>query len=70
MVFKRRGPACCVKGAMLSKFRNAGQTCVCAGSKCSPLSMMLSRRRWRSAGDGFESGVAIGPTSRRRPSPR
>ncbi|RQS26845.1 MULTISPECIES: NADP-dependent succinate-semialdehyde dehydrogenase [unclassified Burkholderia] len=57
-----------VKGAIASKYRNAGQTCVCANrllvqdgvydAFVEKLSMAVQSMR---VGDGFEEGVAIGP---------
>ncbi|WP_424629881.1 NADP-dependent succinate-semialdehyde dehydrogenase [Bradyrhizobium sp. SYSU BS000235] len=57
-----------VKGAMASKYRNAGQTCVCANRLLAQegiydkfvkaLSQAVSELK---VGDGFESGVTIGP---------
>ncbi len=57
-----------VKGAMASKYRNAGQTCVCvnrilAQDKIYDLfvSRLSEAARGFKIGDGFEQGVAIGP---------
>ncbi|MEH2512843.1 succinate-semialdehyde dehydrogenase/glutarate-semialdehyde dehydrogenase [Nitrobacteraceae bacterium AZCC 1564] len=57
-----------VKGAMASKYRNAGQTCVCANRLLAQegiydkfvkaLSQAVSELK---VGDGFETGVTIGP---------
>ncbi|MEB2500071.1 MULTISPECIES: NADP-dependent succinate-semialdehyde dehydrogenase [Burkholderia] len=57
-----------VKGAIASKYRNAGQTCVCANrllvqdgvydTFVEKLSAAVQSMR---VGDGFEDGVAIGP---------
>ena len=57
-----------VEGAMLSKFRNAGQTCVCANriyvqdrvyeSFAARLSEQVAALR---VGDGFEDGISQGP---------
>ncbi|KWU25091.1 NADP-dependent succinate-semialdehyde dehydrogenase [Burkholderia cenocepacia] len=57
-----------VKGAIASKYRNAGQTCVCANrllvqdgvydAFIEKLSVAVQSMR---VGDGFEEGVAIGP---------
>ena len=57
-----------VKGAIASKYRNAGQTCVCANrllvqdsvydTFIEKLSAAVQSMR---VGDGFEEGVAIGP---------
>jgi succinate-semialdehyde dehydrogenase/glutarate-semialdehyde dehydrogenase len=57
-----------VKGAMASKYRNAGQTCVCVNrilAQDKIYDMFVSRLseavRAFKIGDGFEPGVAIGP---------
>lgn len=57
-----------VKGAMVSKYRNAGQTCVCANrilvqSKIYDafVSRLVEAVRALTVGDGFETGVSIGP---------
>lgn len=57
-----------VEGAMLSKFRNAGQTCVCANRIYvqagihDAFAQALARRvRALKVGDGFEAGVTMGP---------
>ncbi|MDR9468584.1 NADP-dependent succinate-semialdehyde dehydrogenase [Marinospirillum sp.] len=57
-----------VEGAMLSKYRNAGQTCVCANriyvqegvydAFAEKLSAAVKKLK---VGDGFEEGVSIGP---------
>ncbi|SFX04867.1 NADP-dependent succinate-semialdehyde dehydrogenase [Marinospirillum alkaliphilum] len=57
-----------VEGAMLSKYRNAGQTCVCANriyvqagvydAFAEKLQAAVSQLK---VGDGFEEGVTIGP---------
>lgn len=57
-----------VEGAVIAKYRNAGQTCVCANriyvqsgiyqEFCAKLAKRVSAL---SVGDGFEEGVAIGP---------
>ena len=57
-----------VEGAMMSKFRNAGQTCVCANriyvqagvydAFAEKLSVAVAKLR---VGDGFEAGVTTGP---------
>lgn len=57
-----------VEGAMLSKYRNAGQTCVCANriyvqdgvydAFAAKLQAAVSQLK---VGDGFEEGVTIGP---------
>jgi len=57
-----------VKGAMASKYRNAGQTCVCVNrilAQDKIYDMFVSRLseavRAFKIGDGFEPGVTIGP---------
>ncbi|CAM4441057.1 NAD-dependent succinate-semialdehyde dehydrogenase [Vibrio agarivorans] len=57
-----------VEGAMIAKFRNAGQTCVCANrlyihdSVYDEFTQKLTDRvKQLVVGDGFESGVDIGP---------
>ena len=57
-----------VKGAMLSKYRNAGQTCVCVNRilvQDNIYDVFVSRFSEAvgslKVGDGFEAGVTIGP---------
>ena len=57
-----------VEGALTAKYRNAGQTCVCANriyvqsGVYKEFSEKLTKRvSALSVGDGFEEGVAIGP---------
>lgn len=57
-----------VEGAILSKFRNAGQTCVCAnriyvqsGIYEDFVQALSQRVETLQVGDGFEDGVTIGP---------
>ena len=57
-----------VEGAMLSKFRNAGQTCVCAnrfyvqsGIYDAFAAKLADRTKALKVGDGFEAGTEIGP---------
>jgi succinate-semialdehyde dehydrogenase / glutarate-semialdehyde dehydrogenase len=57
-----------VEGAVLSKFRNAGQTCVCAnrilvqdGIHDRFVAALAARVRSMKVGPGVEPGVAIGP---------
>jgi succinate-semialdehyde dehydrogenase/glutarate-semialdehyde dehydrogenase len=57
-----------VEGAVLSKFRNAGQTCVCAnrilvqdGIHDRFVAALAERVRAMKVGPGTEAGVAIGP---------
>ncbi|WEJ08390.1 NAD-dependent succinate-semialdehyde dehydrogenase [Sinorhizobium prairiense] len=57
-----------VEGAMLSKFRNAGQTCVCAnrlyvqsGIYDKFVEKLASRVAGLKVSDGFEDGATIGP---------
>ncbi|MEL6127530.1 MAG: NAD-dependent succinate-semialdehyde dehydrogenase, partial [Pseudomonadota bacterium] len=57
-----------VEGAMISKFRNAGQTCVCAnriyvqsGVYDAFAAKLKQKVAELSVGDGFEAGVTTGP---------
>ncbi|RUU25951.1 NAD-dependent succinate-semialdehyde dehydrogenase [Mesorhizobium sp. M6A.T.Ce.TU.016.01.1.1] len=57
-----------VEGAMISKYRNAGQTCVCAnrlyiqeGIYDAFAAKLAERVRQMKIGDGFDEGVATGP---------
>ncbi|RWN85898.1 MAG: NAD-dependent succinate-semialdehyde dehydrogenase [Mesorhizobium sp.] len=57
-----------VEGAMVSKYRNAGQTCVCAnrlyvqsGIYDAFASKLAKRVRQMKVGDGFAEGVTTGP---------
>ncbi|MDF2153440.1 NAD-dependent succinate-semialdehyde dehydrogenase [Vibrio sp. CAU 1672] len=57
-----------VDGAMIAKFRNAGQTCVCANRifvheavYAEFADKLASKVRALKVGDGFEPGVQIGP---------
>ncbi|WP_108818956.1 NAD-dependent succinate-semialdehyde dehydrogenase [Pseudovibrio sp. Alg231-02] len=57
-----------VEGALISKFRNAGQTCVCSnriyvqdGVYDAFAKKLADAVRNLSVGDGFQSGVTIGP---------
>ena len=57
-----------VKGAMLSKYRNAGQTCVCANRLFAQdkiydtfVAKLAEAAKAMKVGDGFEKDVAIGP---------
>jgi succinate-semialdehyde dehydrogenase/glutarate-semialdehyde dehydrogenase len=57
-----------VEGAMVSKYRNAGQTCVCAnrlyvqdGVYDAFVQKLAERTRAIKVGNGFESGVTQGP---------
>jgi succinate-semialdehyde dehydrogenase/glutarate-semialdehyde dehydrogenase len=57
-----------VKGALASKYRNAGQTCVCvnrifaqAGIHDAFVAKLTEAVRAMKVGDGFEEGVVIGP---------
>ena len=57
-----------VEGAMLSKYRNAGQTCVCAnrlyvqdGIYDAFVERLAERSRSIKVGNGFEAGVTQGP---------
>ncbi len=62
-----------VEGAMLSKYRNNGQTCVCAnrlyvqsGVYDRFAEMLAARVAALTVGDGFEQGVAAGPLISRK----
>ncbi|UWQ18809.1 NAD-dependent succinate-semialdehyde dehydrogenase [Jannaschia sp. M317] len=57
-----------VEGAMVSKFRNAGQTCVCAnrmyvqaGIHDAFVEKLVEKTRAMKVGDGLEAGVEQGP---------
>jgi len=57
-----------VEGAMVSKYRNAGQTCVCAnrlyvqdGVYDAFVEKLAARAKTIKVGNGFESGVSQGP---------
>ncbi|NTB94956.1 NAD-dependent succinate-semialdehyde dehydrogenase [Agrobacterium tumefaciens] len=57
-----------VEGAIASKYRNAGQTCVCAnriyvqsGVYDAFASKLAAKVKAMAVGDGFEKGVVIGP---------
>ena len=57
-----------VEGAMVSKYRNAGQTCVCAnrlyvqdGVYEAFVTKLAAKARTLKVGAGFESGVNVGP---------
>jgi len=57
-----------VEGALVSKYRNAGQTCVCANRIYVQSNVydafaakLIAKVRELSVGDGFAPGVAIGP---------
>jgi len=57
-----------VEGALQSKFRNSGQTCVCAnrllvqdGIHDAFVARFVERVRAMKVGDGFDDGVQIGP---------
>ncbi len=57
-----------VEGALTSKYRNAGQTCVCANRIYVQANVydafaekLAARVKQLSVGNGFEAGVAIGP---------
>jgi succinate-semialdehyde dehydrogenase/glutarate-semialdehyde dehydrogenase len=57
-----------VEGAMASKYRNAGQTCVCAnriyaqaGIHDAFVQRLAERARGLAVGNGFQAGVALGP---------
>jgi succinate-semialdehyde dehydrogenase/glutarate-semialdehyde dehydrogenase len=57
-----------VEGAMVSKYRNAGQTCVCAnrlyvqdGIYDTFVDRLAEKARNLKVGNGFEGGVSVGP---------
>jgi succinate-semialdehyde dehydrogenase/glutarate-semialdehyde dehydrogenase len=57
-----------VEGAMVSKYRNAGQTCVCAnrlyvqdGVYDAFVEKLAAKTKALKVGNGFEAGVTIGP---------
>ncbi len=57
-----------VEGALASKYRNAGQTCVCAnriyvqsGVYDAFAAKLAAKVAELSVGDGFKAGVTIGP---------
>jgi succinate-semialdehyde dehydrogenase/glutarate-semialdehyde dehydrogenase len=57
-----------VDGAMVSKYRNAGQTCVCAnrfyaqdGIYDDFVARLAAKTRTLQVGNGFDAGVALGP---------
>ncbi len=57
-----------VEGAMVSKYRNAGQTCVCAnrlyvqdGVYDTFVARLAEKARNMKVGNGFEAGVTVGP---------
>lgn len=68
IVFNDADVDAAVEGAMVSKFRNAGQTCVCAnrlyvqsGIYEEFLDRLAARVRALEVKDGFEAGATIGP---------
>jgi succinate-semialdehyde dehydrogenase/glutarate-semialdehyde dehydrogenase len=68
LVFDDADVDAAVEGAVLSKFRNAGQTCVCAnrllvqdGVHDRFVARLAERIRAMKVGPGTEAGVAIGP---------
>ena len=68
IVFEDADIDAAVEGAMIAKFRNAGQTCVCANrlfvhqDVYDEFAQKLELRvKQLKVGDGFEQGVAIGP---------
>jgi succinate-semialdehyde dehydrogenase / glutarate-semialdehyde dehydrogenase len=57
-----------IEGALVSKYRNAGQTCVCAnrlyvqaGIHDAFVEKLAARVATMKVGNGFEAGVAVGP---------
>ena len=68
IVFDDADLASAVEGAMISKYRNAGQTCVCAnrlyvqaGVYDRFVEMLAARSQSIKVGNGFEAGVNQGP---------
>ena len=68
IVFDDADIASAVEGAMISKYRNAGQTCVCAnrlyvqaGVYDEFVEKLSAKVRGIKVGNGFEAGVAQGP---------
>jgi succinate-semialdehyde dehydrogenase/glutarate-semialdehyde dehydrogenase len=68
IVFDDADLASAVEGAMVSKYRNAGQTCVCANRLYAQDSIydafvakLAERSRSIKVGSGFEAGVTQGP---------
>ncbi|SEG53384.1 NAD-dependent succinate-semialdehyde dehydrogenase [Vibrio hangzhouensis] len=68
IVFEDADIDAAVEGAMIAKFRNAGQTCVCANrlfvhdAVYEEFANKLTQKvRALKVGDGFEDGVVIGP---------
>ena len=68
IVFEDADIDAAVEGAMIAKFRNAGQTCVCANrlfvhdAAYDEFAQKLAARVMQlKVGDGFEDGVSIGP---------
>lgn len=68
IVFEDADLDAAVEGAMISKFRNAGQTCVCANriyAHSSVYEQFVKKLAAKVSGlkvaDGFEEGTAIGP---------
>jgi succinate-semialdehyde dehydrogenase/glutarate-semialdehyde dehydrogenase len=68
IVFEDADIDAAVEGAIVSKFRNAGQTCVCANRIYVEASVydrfaekLAARVRGLKVGDGFDDGVDIGP---------
>ncbi len=68
IVFDDADIASAVEGAMVSKYRNAGQTCVCAnrmyvqaGVYDSFVAKLAEKARGIKVGNGFEAGIQQGP---------
>ncbi|OQK43408.1 NAD-dependent aldehyde dehydrogenase [Vibrio vulnificus] len=68
IVFEDADIDAAVEGAMIAKFRNAGQTCVCANRLFVQDAVydefaekLANRVKQLKVGDGFADGVAIGP---------
>lgn len=68
IVFEDADLDAAVEGAIASKFRNAGQTCVCANrfyihrSICTQFSeKLITAMKGLAVGNGIDSGISIGP---------
>jgi len=68
IVFDDADPDSAVEGALASKYRNAGQTCVCAnrlyvqdGVYEAFVKKLAARVKTMKVGNGFDDGVSVGP---------